>query len=54
MLTDFKTTNRSALLCREKRIAYACRLLDHANISTRYMHLDERELAEAQDLMEQV
>jgi site-specific recombinase XerC len=30
------------------------RLLGHANISTtqRYMHLDDRELAEAQDLVE--
>src|SRR5262249_16491928 len=41
-------------ICREKGIEYARRLLGHANISTtqRYMHLDERELAEAQDLME--
>ena len=41
-------------ICREKGIEYARRLLGHANISTtqRYMHLDERELAEAQDLVE--
>ncbi len=40
-------------ICREKGIEYARRLLRHANISTsqRYMHLDDRELAEAQDLM---
>ena len=41
-------------ICREKGIEYGRRLLVHANISTtqRYMHLDDRELAEAQDLME--
>jgi integrase len=41
-------------ICREKGIEFARRLLGHANISTtqRYMHLDERELAEAQDLVE--
>src|SRR5262249_8684917 len=41
-------------ICREKGIEYARRLLGHANISKtqRYMHLDERELAEAQDLVE--
>jgi site-specific recombinase XerD len=41
-------------ICREKGIEYARRLLEHSNISTtqRYMHLDERELAEAQDLIE--
>jgi site-specific recombinase XerD len=41
-------------ICREKGIEYARRLLGHANISTtqRYMHLDEHELAEAQDLVE--
>src|SRR5689334_10639167 len=40
-------------ICREKGIEYARRLPGHANISTtqRYMHLDERELAEAQDLV---
>jgi len=40
-------------ICREKGIEYARQLLGHANISTtqRYMHLDERELAEAQDLV---
>ena len=39
-------------ICRLKGIEYARRLLGHTNISTtqRYMHLDERELAEAQDL----
>ncbi len=41
-------------ICREKGIEYARRLLGHANISTtqRYMHLDDRELADAQDLVE--
>jgi site-specific recombinase XerD len=41
-------------ICRQKGIEYARRLLGHANISTtqRYMHLDEKELAEAQDLVE--
>jgi integrase len=41
-------------ICRQKGIEYARRLLGHANISTtqRYMHLDDRELAEAQDLVE--
>ncbi len=39
---------------REKGIEYAHRLLGHATISTtqRYMHLDDRELADAQDLVE--
>ena len=39
---------------REKGIEYARRLLGHANISTTqlYMHLDDRELADAQDLVE--
>jgi integrase/recombinase XerC len=39
---------------REKGIEYARRLLGHANISTtqRYMHLDDQELADAQDLVE--
>jgi integrase len=38
-------------ICREKGIEYARRLLGHTNISTtqRYMHLDDRELADAQD-----
>jgi integrase len=42
-------------ICREKGIEYARRLLGHTNISTtqRYMHLDERELAEAQDLVDE-
>jgi integrase len=41
-------------ICREKGIEYARRLLGHTNISTtqRYMHLDDRELAEAQDLVD--
>jgi site-specific recombinase XerD len=41
-------------ICREKGIEYARRLLGHANISTtqRYMQLDDRELADAQDLVE--
>ncbi|MGE5193511.1 MAG: tyrosine-type recombinase/integrase [Deltaproteobacteria bacterium] len=41
-------------ICREKGIEFTRRLLGHANISTtqRYMHLDDRELAEAQDLVE--
>jgi site-specific recombinase XerC len=41
-------------MIREKGIEYARRLPGHANISPtqRYMHLDDRELAEAQDLVE--
>ena len=41
-------------ICREKGIEYARRLLGHTNISTtqRYMHLDDAELADAQDLIE--
>jgi integrase len=41
-------------ICREKGIEYARRLLGHTNISTtqRYMHLDDSELADAQDLVE--
>jgi integrase len=41
-------------ICREKGIEYARRLLGHTSISTtqRYMHLDDRELADAQDLIE--
>ena len=41
-------------ICREKGIEYAHRLLGHSNITTtqRYMHLDDRELAEAQDLVD--
>ncbi len=40
-------------ICREKGIEYARRLLGHVDISTtqRYMHLDDRELADAQDLV---
>jgi integrase len=42
------------IICREKGIEYARRLLGHSDISTtqRYMHLDDRELADAQDLIE--
>ena len=41
-------------ICREKGIEYARRLLGHTNISTtqRYMHLDDEELADAQDLID--
>ncbi len=41
-------------ICREKGIEYARRLLGHTNISTtqRYLHLDDNELADAQDLVE--
>ena len=41
-------------MCREKGIESARRLLGHTNISTtqRYMHLDDSELADAQDLIE--
>jgi integrase len=41
------------IICREKGIEYARRLLGHTNISTtqRYVHLDDRELADAQDLI---
>ena len=41
-------------ICREKGIEYARRLLGHAKISTmqRNMHLDEGELADAEDLVE--
>jgi len=41
-------------ICREKGIEYARRLLGHTNITTtqRYMHLDESELRDAQDLIE--
>ena len=41
-------------ICREKGIEYARRLLGHTNISTtqRYMHLDDDELADAQDLVD--
>jgi len=41
-------------VCRQKGIEFARRLLGHANISTtqRYMHLDDRELADTQDLVE--
>ena len=42
------------MICREKGIEYARRLLGHANISTTqmYIHLDDRESADAQDLVE--
>ena len=41
-------------ICRQKGIEHARRLLGHSNISTtqRYMHRDDRELADAQDLVE--
>ena len=41
-------------ICREKGIEYARRLLGHTNITTtrRYMHLDDGELADAQDLID--
>ena len=41
-------------ICREKAIEFAHRLLGARNIGTtqRYMHLDDRELADAQDLVE--
>jgi integrase/recombinase XerC/integrase/recombinase XerD len=41
-------------ICREKGIEFARRLLGHTNITTtqRYMHLDEKELADAQDLID--
>ena len=41
-------------ICREKGIEYARRLLGHTNISTRqcYMHLNDEELADAQDLID--
>jgi integrase len=41
-------------ICREKGIEYARRLLGHTNISTtqRYIHLDDQELADAQDLID--
>jgi len=43
----------STKICREKGIEFARRLLGHTNISTtqRFIHLDENELAPAQDLM---
>ena len=45
---------RGTKICREKGIEYARRLLGHSNISTtqRYMHLDDNELADAQDLVD--
>ena len=41
-------------ICREKGIEYARRLLGHTNITTtqRYLHLDDGELADAQDLID--
>ena len=41
-------------ICLEKGIEYARRLRGHSNISAPqpYMHLDDQELADAQDLVE--
>ena len=41
-------------ICREKGIEYARRLLGQTNITTtqRYIHLNDAELADAQDLIE--
>jgi integrase len=41
-------------ICRQTGIEYARRLLGQSNISTtqRYMHVDDNELADAQDLIE--
>jgi integrase len=41
-------------ICLEKGIEYARRLLGHTNLWTtqRYMHRDDRELADAQDLVD--
>ena len=41
-------------ICREKGTEYARRLLGHTNISTtqRYLHLDDRQLADTQDLVD--
>ena len=41
-------------ICRKKGIEFVRRLLGHSTISTtqRYMHLDDRELADAQDLVD--
>jgi site-specific recombinase XerD len=41
-------------VCRQKGIDYGRHLPGHSNIVTtqRYMHLDGRELADAQDLVE--
>ena len=41
-------------ICRDNGIEYARRLLGHMNISTtqRYLHLDDGELADAQDLID--
>ena len=44
-----------ATICRENAIEFARRLLGHADISTtpRYMHLNNRELDDAQDLVDE-
>jgi site-specific recombinase XerC len=41
-------------ICRAKGIEHKRRLLGYSNISTtqRYMHLDDQELADAQDLVD--
>jgi hypothetical protein len=53
-LTTVNYQLSTAKICREKGIEYARRLLGHSDISTTqwYMHLDDRELADAQDLVE--
>lgn len=45
---------RGTKICRENGIEYARRLLGHSDFSTiqRYMHLDDKELADAQDLID--
>ena len=53
LISPFSPQARGTKICREKGIEYARRLLGHTNITTtqRYMHLDEDELADAQDLI---
>jgi len=55
ILTSCRSQRRTAAGFVEKDVSRDCRrLLGHANISTtqRYMHLDDRELSDAQDLVE--